>query len=52
MIIGDLLNHHCGGIPLDVNLLASVESEFLGNLHLTNLQTDRALQDLLDLALD
>ena len=52
VIIGDLLDHHSGGIPLDVNLFASVESELLRDLHLADLQTDRALQDLLHLALD
>ena len=52
-VIGsDLLDHHSGCLALYVNLLASVESELPGDLHLADLQTDRALQDPLYLALD
>ena len=52
VIVSDLLDHHSGRVAFDVNLLASVESELPGDLHLADLQTDRALQDPLYLALD
>ena len=43
-VIGsDLLDHHSGRVALDVYLLASVESELPRDLHLADLQTDRAL---------
>ena len=52
-VIGsDLLDHHSGRVALDVNLLARVESELPGDLHLADLQTDRTLQDPLHLALN
>ena len=45
-VIGsDLLDHHNRRLALDVYLLASVESELPGYLHLADLQTDCALQD-------
>ena len=37
VIISYLLDHYSGSLSLDVDFLASVESELLGNLHLAYL---------------